>query len=125
MGKLEKTKSSKFKHGKKQSGFLEQIKEIKTNEPMTALVVFAVLAVVFIILGIFVCKVNPVSVCVIVLLEALLAACLNKVPLWVHIVLVAAEFALGIIGNQILLMIFGAVIYFAAVLTISFMRTEK
>ena len=98
------------------------MKEIKKNEPMTILAIFAVLAIVVVVIGIFVGKVPPVTACVVILLEAALAACLSRLELWIHLIVMAAEVALGILCNQVLFMILCAVIYLAAIYTISVIR---
>ena len=60
------------------------------------------------------------TVALIVLIQAALAVCMHKVPLWLHVVVIAAELALGIFTKNVVLMILAALLYFAGVVVLSF-----
>lgn len=87
-----------------------------TKKPIVVMGIFIVIAVAMILIGFLACKVPLVSVCTIVILEALLAALLNKIPIWVHGILVIAQIVAGIIFGKAVFMILMAVVYVAAIL---------
>ena len=97
----------------KKSGFSFNIKEFFTKEnlPLISLICLCIFAVVAIIVSAFAFNVNVVAACIIVLLEAGLAACLSKIPLWVHGLVFIAQIVCGIMASQVPFMIFMAFIY--------------
>ena len=74
-----KINSAKKNYAKKNSQFT--IAELKENSALIMLCVFVVFAVLEIVLGILVWKMPVVSVCIVVLIEAGLAACLQRLSL--------------------------------------------
>ena len=50
-----------------------------------------------------------------VVLEAALGACLNKMPLWIHGLVFIAEIVLGIMASQVVFMILMVFIYVLAI----------
>ena len=56
----------------------------KENLPLISLIVLGIFAVVSLIVTIAVFHINPIIACVMVILEAALAACLNQIPIWIH-----------------------------------------
>ena len=100
-----KINSAKKNYAKKNSQFT--IAELKENSALIMLCVFVVLAVLEIVLGILVWKIPVVSVCIIVLIEAGLAACLHNLPVWLHGIVAAAEIVVGIISGKVIFMLIG------------------
>lgn len=94
---------------------VQQLKNL-IKKPIVVMGIFVVMAVAMILVGFLACKVPLVAVCSIVILEALLAALLNKIPIWVHGILVIAQIVAGIIFGKVIFMILMAVVYVAAVL---------
>ena len=93
------------------------IKEVfsKDNLPLICLIVLCILAVVAIAVSIFAFSINPVVACIMVILEAALAACLNRIPIWVHGLVFIAQIVCGIMASQIAFMVFMALIYVFAI----------
>ncbi len=60
-------------------------------------------------------KMPIVSVCLIVILESLLAALLGLIPIWVHGLIIIAQIVAGILAAKLLFMILMAVVYVAAI----------
>ena len=77
----------------------------RDNLPLICLIILGVFAVVAILV------INPVIACVMVILEAALAATLNRIPLWIHGLVFIAQIVCGIIASQVPFMIFMAFIY--------------
>ena len=83
----------------------------KENLPLISLIVLGIFAVVSLIVAIAVFHINPIIACVMVILEAALAACLNQIPIWIHGLVFIAQIVIGIMASQIPFMIFMAFIY--------------
>lgn len=116
---------SKKKARRKQSSFAGgSLRELTENKGLIMLCVFVLLAVLTIVLGMVVFHIPPVTVCLVVLIEALLAVCLHYVPVWLHGIVLVAEVVLGVIASQTVFMILACLCYLAAIFTLKF-ETEK
>ncbi len=90
----------------------------KDNLPLLSLIVLGIYALVAILVSGLVFQIGFVVVCVIVVLEAALAACLNRIPIWIHGLVFIAHIVLGITASQIPFMVMMVFIY---VLSITFL----
>ena len=93
---------------------MEKIKQL-IRKPAVVLGVFLVVALAMILISILALKLPVVGVCTIVILEAVLAVCLNKIPIWIHGLVVIAQIVAGILCSKIVLMVLMVVGYVAAV----------
>ena len=93
--------------------------------PVILLCVFVVFAVLEIVLGILVWKMPVVSVCIVVLIEAGLAACLHNLPVWLHGIVAAAEIVVGIISGKVIFMLIGILCYGAALFALKFQKENN
>ena len=84
--------------------------------PGIALGIFAAVAMAMILVGYLALQVPVVAVCTLVILEAVLCVCLNRIPVWVHGVIVALQIAMGFFLGKGTLMICMAVVYVLAVI---------
>ena len=100
------------------------VEELCKERPLVAVAVYAVLAVIVILLAAFACKTPIVSVCVIVIIETLLAVCLHNLPLCLHITVMIAEIICGVVFHQVALTILAAALYLAAIFTLRFLMRE-
>ncbi len=87
----------------------------KENLPLICIVLLGVFATVAIVVSIVALHINPIVACVMVILEAGLAACLNRIPIWVHGLVFIAQIVIGIMATQVPFMIFMAFIYVFAI----------
>lgn len=87
----------------------------KENLPLLSLIILGILAVAFIVVSHVVLDISIIVACVMVVLEAFLASCLNKIPLWVHGLVFIAQIVAGIIASQIPFMVMMDVIYVGAI----------
>ncbi len=87
----------------------------KENLPLILLICFGIFVVASIIISALVFDINVVVSCIIVILEAALAACLSKIPIWVHGLVFIAQVVCGIIASQVPFMVLMAFIYVFAV----------
>ncbi len=87
----------------------------KENLPLLSLICLGIFALVALIVSIAVFKVNVIAACLIVIMEAGLAACLNRIPLWVHGLVFIAQIVCGIMASQVPFMVLMAFIYVFAI----------
>lgn len=67
-------------------------------------------------------KIPAAAVCVMVVLEAVMAACLHDVPVWLHALVAAAQIVAGALCGKTALMVLCVLIYVAAILSLRFLR---
>lgn len=98
--------------------------EIKTlvKENIQQLTLFGVIvvALVTILSGIMVWKLPVVSVCILVLMEAGIAVCLQNLPIWLHGLVVIAQVVMGAIFGKALFLFACAVFYIISILALDF-----
>lgn len=82
------------------------------------LVAFVVLALVYVWIGIKICTLNPVVVCVILLIQVAIGVLLDQNPVWLHACIVAADIVAGMFVGQTWLMVAAAVVYVAAIVSL-------
>ncbi|SHI47226.1 hypothetical protein [Pseudobutyrivibrio xylanivorans] len=87
----------------------------KDNLPLIALIWLVVFSVVAIIISCVSFDINVVVACVMVVLEAALAACLNRIPIWIHGLVFIAQIVIGILASQVGFMVLMAFIYVFAI----------
>ena len=88
------------------------------------LLLFAVIvaALAVILISILALKIPVVPVCIIVILEAVLAVCLHDVPIWLHGLVVIAEIAAGVLCTKVIFMTLCALVYVVGILSLKFIR---
>lgn len=105
---------------------LIQLKDTIMKRPiLVASVGFALVSLVLILVAIFALNEFVVSVCVLIILEALMAALLHKAELWKHGILVLAQFIVGIVLERIPLVILMIIAYVVATLALQLMSKSK
>ena len=95
---------------------------IKANRMVSAIVAFCVVAVTMLVMAVFQLQEFVVSVCILIVIEAAMAALLHKVELWKHGVLLVAQIVVGVLVKNIPLVAICVVLYVAATATLSFMK---
>lgn len=111
---------------------MRETKQVSINKeslhrhvPMIGLGVFVILAAAMILVSYFALGIPLVPVCTLVILEAVLCACLNRIPIWTHVVIVAVQVAIGFFLDRGSLMICMAVVYVAAVVLLYLWTREE
>ena len=91
------------------------------KENREQLVVFGLVAaaLIVIMMGILVWKLPVISVCIVVLLEACLAVCLQDLPIWLHGAVLIAELVMGLFLGNGLFLLTCAVFYVISILVLS------
>ncbi len=99
---------------------------MKSNRMVTAGVGFAVISLIIILIAIFALQEFVVSICVLIILEAGMAALLHQAEIWKHGILLGLQFLAGLIIGRILLVIICIVAYVAATFALQFMgKTDE
>lgn len=76
---------------------------------------FAAVAFVYILVGILACGLDPVVVCVILLIQVAIGVLLDQNPVWLHACVAAADVVVGICVGQMLFMFASVVVYVGAI----------
>lgn len=99
---------------------MSNIKEL-VNENKQQITLFGVIAAALfvILIGIFVWKLPVVAICVLLLLEAGFAVCMQDVPVWVHGLAVIAQAAVGAIFGRMVFLLLCALFYVVGILALN------
>lgn len=88
------------------------------NKKMLILFGVIVTTLLVILVSILGLNMSPVPVCVIVLLEAGIVACLHDVPIWLHGLVIVAQVVAGVLTGNIVFMILCCVMYLVGILAL-------
>ncbi len=86
----------------------------KSNRAIICLLCFVIFTLIAIIVSIVTFKIPVVATCFIVVLEAVLAICFNRIPLWIHGLIFIAQIVAGILADQTFFMVLMALVYLLA-----------
>ena len=94
--------------------------EITNRDNKKMLILFAevVAALATILIAVLAMKIPVVPVCVIVLIEVAIVACLQEVPVWVHAVVAAVQLVAGAFCGRVVFCLLCILIYVFAILTL-------
>lgn len=98
---------------------------IKANPLISSLIAFVLVIFVLILIAILALKEYVVSVCVLMIIETMMAVLLHKVELWKHGVLLVAHIIAGYIIARLPLMALCVLAYIAATVALHFMFIKK
>jgi hypothetical protein len=90
----------------------------KSKIPEIAVAILAAAVVAVILVGLLLLKLPVLPVILIVILEVGMAFCMQKVPLWIHGVVCAAQIVLGALTGNVIFLILSALLYFCGVLAV-------
>ncbi len=79
-------------------------------------------ALIVILVSVLALKVPVVPTCVILLLEAGIAACLDNEPIWLHGAVLLIEIIAGILAKQIVFMILICLVYVVAIFALKYWK---
>lgn len=98
---------------------------IKTNRLAVAAVAFGIVALVLILVGALALDEYVVSVCILIVIEALMAAAFHNMEIWKHAILIAAQVIAAVIIGRIPVIILCVIAYAAAALALRFMKKKE
>ncbi len=99
-------------------------KYFKNNMTATAVLAFSVVSLILILIAMLALKEFVVSVCVLIIIEAMMAALLHKAELWKHGILLVAQIVAAVIIKRIPLVMICIIAYVAATYALQLM-TKK
>lgn len=82
------------------------------------LALFAVAALIYILVGVLACEVNAVVVCFVLVVQVAIGVLLDQNPIWLHGCVAVADVIAGFCVGQALLMVFAMLVYVAAIGTL-------
>lgn len=95
---------------------------IKNNQRIVAIVAFCVVSIAMLLISSLALKETIILGCIVLVLEAGMAALLNGTELWIHGVLVLAEIIAGLLTGKLIFVVLMVVIYIAATLALNFYK---
>ena len=101
------------------------IEWVKANPVITAVVGFAVVSLVLILIAMIALQEFVVSVCVLIIIEAAMAALLHQAEIWKHGILLALQVVAGIIIGRIALIVICVIAYVAATFALQLMTKKE
>lgn len=132
-----KEKINKFKEKMKNIGnnikeklnkisFMKKLMDAaKTHRFVLSMVFFCVTVLALILGATLGMKEFVVQVCVLMIIETLMAVLLHRTELWVHGILLVAQIVAGVVINRLPLVILCMVAYIAATITLQFAFEKK
>ncbi|MCI5621194.1 MAG: hypothetical protein MR355_06485 [Lachnospiraceae bacterium] len=109
---------------KNSENFSQKFRDFLENRAVICLCGFCLLAVLTMILGITVFHIPVLTVVLVLLIEAGMAACLHNLPVWLHVVVLVAQLLLGGLVSQVVFMILAVLCYGLGIFTLKF-EAEK
>lgn len=94
----------------------------KEKKSAAVLALFILIALAYVLVGIFACKVNPVVVCVVLLIQVSIGVLLDQNPVWLHACVVLASVVAGVWVSQTLLMVAAVIVYIAAIVALEMLQ---
>ena len=93
-----------------------------SKKSVAVLILFAAVALAYILVGILACEINPVVVCIVLLIQVAIGVLLDQNPIWLHACVAAADVVAGICVGQTLLMVAAVVVYVAAIAALEMLQ---
>ena len=94
---------------------------MKTNRLITSVAGFSVVSLILILIAMLGLKEFVVSVCILIIIEAGMAALLHQAEIWKHGILLGLQLVAGIIIGRVALVIICVIAYVAATFALQFM----
>lgn len=98
---------------------------LKTNSLVTAVAIFTVVSLILILVAIFASQEFVVSVCVLIIIEAAMAALLHQAEIWKHGVLLGLQIVVALLLNRLPIMIICVIAYVAATFALQLMAKKE
>ena len=98
---------------------------LKTNSVVTAVAGFSVISLILILVAIFALQEFVVSVCVLIIIEAAMAALLHQAEIWKHGILLGLQVVAAIIISRVPLIVICVIAYVAATFALQLMGKKE
>ena len=107
-------------------GFAKKVWDLlKKHSLVTAVAGFSIISLILILVAMLVLQEFVVSVCVLIIIEAAMAALLHQAEIWKHGILLGLQVVAGIIISRIPLIIICVIAYVAATLALQLMAKKE
>lgn len=97
---------------------------LKNHKTAVAIAGFCIVAIIVMLIAVFALYEFIVSVCILIVLEAAMAALLHKEEIWKHGLLLAAQFVAALVLQRVPLVLLCIIVYVAATATLHFMNRK-
>ena len=101
------------------------IEFVKENRFITAIAMFTTISLILILVAMFVLQEFVVSICVLIIIEAAMAALLHQVEIWKHGILLGLQIFAGIIISRVPLVFICVIAYVVATFALQFMGKKN
>ena len=119
------TKLQKLKDKLGKISFLKKVGDVlHPYRQVISLVCFSLTLLALILISILAMHEYVVPVCILMIIEVLMAVFLHRTELWIHGLLLIAQFAAGLIMDRFPLVLLCIIAYVAATVTLQFAYTE-
>lgn len=98
---------------------------IKTHSLVTSVAGFSLISLILILVAMIALQEFVVSVCVLIIIEAAMAALLHQAEIWKHGILLALQVVAGVIIGRIPLIVICVIAYVAATLALQLMAKKE
>lgn len=98
---------------------------LKTNRLITSVVGFSIVSLILILIAMIALQEFVVSVCVLIIIEAAMAALLHQAEIWKHGILLALQVVAGVVIGRIPLIVICVIAYVAATLALQLMVKKE
>ena len=98
---------------------------MKTNSLVTAVVAFTLVSLALILVAMLALQEFVVSVCVLIIIEAAMAALLHQAEIWKHGILLGLQLVVGIVLSRLPLIIICIIAYVAATFAFQLMGKKN
>lgn len=98
---------------------------MKANRLVTAVVGFSIVSLILILVAMFALQEFVVSICVLIIIEAAMAALLHQAEIWKHGILLALQVVAGVVIGRIPLIVICVIAYVAATLALQLMAKKE
>lgn len=97
----------------------------KSEEQVVVIAGFILVLLIYIVAGFFACEIPIVPICMMALLEVIVAKCFHELPILIHILVAFSEIVVGAYVGQILFAVLAAVLYFVSVVVLCYRRRSQ
>lgn len=98
---------------------------MKANSLITSVVGFSIVSLILILVAMLALQEFVVSICVLIIIEAAMAALLHQAEIWKHGILLALQVVAGVIIGRIPLIVICVIAYVAATLALQLMAKKE
>lgn len=118
--------TGKIKEKLKKIDFLKKLVTVaRAHRFVLSMVFFCVTVLALILVATLGWKEFVVPVCILMILEVLMAVLLHKAELWIHGILLVAQIVAGVVIDRLPLVILCMIAYIAATITLQFAFVKK